>query len=219
MSNNKERYMNIYSSDDFLLNNNSKYSMSLTKRIVDLSICLFISPIVILLVFLIALVYPIFGGFKIFFCHERIGLNGKEFTLYKIRTLRENRSGHLKNIYEDELEIIPVIGNFLRLSRIDELPQILNILKGEMSWIGPRPEQSKYVKDMIFQTPEYKLRHIVRPGITGLAQINNPNAKAKDYKEKLKFDFEYISKSSLFFDLKIFHTSLTIILKNIFKSN
>jgi len=219
LSKNKEIYTNIYSSEDFLLNNNSKYSMSLTKRIFDLFICLLISPIVILLVFLIALVYPIFGGFKIFFCHERIGLNGKEFNLYKIRTYTENRSGHLKIVDKDELEIIPVIGNFLRLSRIDELPQILNILKGEMSWIGPRPEQSKYVKDIIFQTPEYKLRHIVRPGITGLAQINNPNAKVKDYNEKLKYDLEYISKSGLFFDLKIFYISLVIILKNIFKSN
>ena len=219
MNINQERYSIKNSSDEFLSNNKSKYSTSLAKRIFDLFFCLLISPIVILLIFLTVLVYPIFGGFKIFFRHERIGLNGKKFNLYKIRTFSENSLGHLKIVDKDEFEIIPVIGNFLRLSRIDELPQILNILRGDMSWIGPRPEQSKYVKDIILQTPEYKFRHIVRPGITGLAQINNPNATFKDYEEKLKFDLEYISKSGLFFDLKIFYFSLVIILKNIFKSN
>ena len=180
--------------------------MSLSKRIFDLFFCLFISPVVILLIFLTALVYPIFGGFKIFFRHERIGLNGKKFNLYKIRTFRENSLGHLKIVDKDELEIIPVIGNFLRLSRIDELPQILNILKGDMSWIGPRPEQSKYVKDIILQTPGYKLRHLVRPGITGLAQVNGYRGEIEtnlDIVNRIKFDVNYIENWSLLLDVKI----------------
>ena len=88
----------------------------------------------ILLVFLIALVYPIFGGYKIFFCHERIGLNGKEFTLYKIRTLRENRSGHLKNIYEDELENIrKEVKEFVKQSKKEAWSEYQDPLKSELN--------------------------------------------------------------------------------------
>lgn len=195
----------------------SSYSMSYVKRSFDIIFSILVSPIALLIIFFIILVYPLFDGFTVFFSHKRVGLNGKDFNLHKIRTYKKPKFSHLSVIDKDELEIVPVMGNFLRLSRIDELPQILNILKGEMSWIGPRPEQSMFVKDIVKQNPKYQLRHKIRPGITGLAQINNPEATFKEFEEKLNFDFEYISKSSLLLDFKIFLVSLRIILKNFVK--
>lgn len=213
---NKE-YINQVSVENFSSIQCSSYSISYIKRSFDIIFSILVSPIALVIIFFIVLVYPFFGGFSVIFSHKRVGLNGKEFNLHKIRTYKKNKISHLSVVDKDELEIVPVIGNFLRLSRIDELPQILNILKGEMSWIGPRPEQSVFVKDIVKQNPKYQLRHKIRPGITGLAQINNPDATFKEFEEKLNFDFEYISKSSLLLDFKIFLVSLRIIFKNFVK--
>ena len=213
---NKE-YINQVSVENFSSIQCSSYSISYVKRSFDIIFTILVSPIALVIIFFIVLVYPFFGGFSVVFSHKRVGLNGKEFNLHKIRTYKKNKLSHLSVVDKDELEIVPVIGNFLRLSRIDELPQMLNILKGEMSWIGPRPEQSMFVKDIVKQNPKYQLRHKIRPGITGLAQINNPDATFKEFEEKLNFDFEYISKSSLLLDFKIFLVSLRIILKNFVK--
>jgi lipopolysaccharide/colanic/teichoic acid biosynthesis glycosyltransferase len=213
---NKEHINQVFV-ENFSSIQSSSYSMSFVKRSFDIIFSILVSPIALLIIFFIILVYPLFDGFTIFFSHKRVGLNGKDFNLHKIRTYKKPKFSHLSVIDKDELEIVPVMGNFLRLSRIDELPQILNILKGEMSWIGPRPEQSMFVKDIVKQNPKYQLRHKIRPGITGLAQINNPDATFKEFEEKLNFDFEYISKSSLLLDFKIFLVSLRIIFKNFVK--
>ena len=213
---NKE-YINQVSVENFSSIQCSSYSISYVKRSFDIIFTILVSPIALVIIFFIVLVYPFFGGFSVVFSHKRVGLNGKDFNLHKIRTYKKNKLSHLSVVDKDELEIVPVIGNFLRLSRIDELPQMLNILKGEMSWIGPRPEQSMFVKDIVKQNPKYQLRHKIRPGITGLAQINNPDATFKEFEEKLNFDFEYISKSSLLLDFKIFLVSLRIIFKNFVK--
>ena len=213
---NKEHINQVFV-ENFSSIQSSSYSMSFVKRSFDIIFSILVSPIALLIIFFIILVYPLFDGFTIFFSHKRVGLNGKDFNLHKIRTYKKPKFSHLSVIDKDELEIVPIMGNFLRLSRIDELPQILNILKGEMSWIGPRPEQSMFVKDIVKQNPKYQLRHKIRPGITGLAQINNPDATFKEFEEKLNFDFEYISKSSLLLDFKIFLVSLRIIFKNFVK--
>ena len=213
---NKEHIHQVFV-ENFSSIQSSSYSMSFVKRSFDIIFSILVSPIALLIIFFIILVYPLFDGFTVFFSHKRVGLNGKDFNLHKIRTYKKPKFSHLSVIDKDELEIVPVMGNFLRLSRIDELPQILNILKGEMSWIGPRPEQSMFVKDIVKQNPKYQLRHKIRPGITGLAQINNPDATFKEFEEKLNFDFEYISKSSLLLDFKIFLVSLRIIFKNFVK--
>ncbi|MGY8846256.1 MAG: sugar transferase [Bacteroidia bacterium] len=213
----KKEHINQVSVENFSSVQSSSYSISYVKRSFDIIFSILVSPIALVIIFFVILVYPFFGGFSIFFSHKRVGLNGKDFNLHKIRTYKKNKISHLSVVDKDELEIVPVIGNFLRLSRIDELPQILNILKGEMSWIGPRPEQSMFVKDIVKKNPRYQSRHIVRPGITGLAQINNPDATFKEFEEKLKFDFEYICKSSPLLDFKIFLVSLRIIFRNFVK--
>jgi lipopolysaccharide/colanic/teichoic acid biosynthesis glycosyltransferase len=158
-------------------------------------------------------VYPLFSGFEFVFRHYRVGKNGCRFYLYKIRSLKKNHNNPRAGMVKGDGTVIPIIGHFLRQTRIDELPQFWNIIKGDMSWVGPRPEQLDFVKECIQKYPAYDARHAVRPGITGVAQIHNPNATIDDHQEKLIHDMEYLRKASLWMDLSILWQSVGIILK------
>lgn len=152
----------------------------------------------------------------VFFTQERMGYQGRPFTVYKFRTMMAEDS-------EDELDDaitksddrrITDLGRFLRRSRIDELPQIFNILRGEMSWIGPRPEAAVLSKWYENELAFYRYRHIVRPGITGWAQVNQGHvADVDQVLEKLHFDFYYIKYFSPWLDvlivLRTIHTMIT----------
>jgi lipopolysaccharide/colanic/teichoic acid biosynthesis glycosyltransferase len=110
-----------------------------------------------------------------------------------------------------DISILPIVGSFLRNYKIDELPQIWNILIGQMSWVGPRPEQSILVEEYIAKNPKFETRHLAKPGITGLAQVHNPTALADDFNEKLYFDLQYIEKASLWLDLSILLRSFRVV--------
>ncbi|WP_198158564.1 sugar transferase [Sphingomonas hankookensis] len=137
----------------------------------------------------------------------RIGYRGVPFTVYKFRTMvsGERAGGALDAAKTKSADArITRIGRFLRKSRIDELPQILNILKGEMSWIGPRPEARVLSEWYEGEIPFYRYRHIVRPGLTGWAQVNQGHvAEVEDVREKLYFDFYYIKNFSPWIDCLI----------------
>jgi lipopolysaccharide/colanic/teichoic acid biosynthesis glycosyltransferase len=109
--------------------------------------------------------------------------------------------------------VIPGLGKFLRQTRLDELPQIWNILRGDMSWVGPRPEQLAFVEQCKEKYPAYDARHAIKPGITGLAQIHNPDATMDDHQEKLVHDLQYIQTASLWLDIQILWKSLVVVLK------
>lgn len=151
------------------------------------------------------------------FRQERIGFRGKPFTVYKFRTMR-TRTVDKVDAREDAItrendDRVTRFGRFLRRSRIDELPQIVNILKGEMSWIGPRPEAavlSKWYEDEI---PFYRYRHVVRPGVTGWAQVMQGHvADVSEVRSKLYYDFYYIKNFSLWIDsLIVFRTMMTML--------
>jgi len=100
-------------------------------------------------------------------------------------------------------ERITIIGNILRKTRIDELPQLWNVLKGDISFVGPRPERPEFVKELIKKIPYYSIRQIVKPGLTGWAQINFSDASAKDALEKLQYDLYYIKNRSFIMDIII----------------
>nr|WP_246359624.1 sugar transferase [Sphingomonas yantingensis] len=142
------------------------------------------------------------------FRQQRIGFRGQPFTCYKFRTMRvapaaagDDRS-HAMTQSNDQR--ITRIGRFLRTSRLDELPQILNVLKGEMSWIGPRPEATVLSRWYEAELPFYRYRHIVRPGITGWAQVNQGHvADVDEVLHKLHFDFYYIRRFSPWLDILI----------------
>ena len=145
----------------------------------------------------------------VFFRQRRAGYRGNEFVVLKFRTMRraEDRSAPRELdsfITRDNDRRITRVGKFLRRTRIDELPQAFNILRGEMSWIGPRPEASRLSTWYQGEIPFYRYRHVVRPGITGWAQVNQGHvAGIADIRKKLQFDFYYIRNFSIWLDLLI----------------
>jgi len=148
---------------------------------------------------------------SIFFKQSRIGLNGKAFTCYKFRSMHVD-SEFNPYTQENDSRIFP-FGNTMRKVRIDELPQLLNILKGEMHLIGPRAEWDILVKDYEKLIPDYQKRHLVAPGITGLAQVCYPYGRnVEDAKKKLEFDMEYINNWSLWKEIKVLFMTVEVVL-------
>lgn len=176
------------------------------KRILDILICIigliFISPILLV----VALLVKIKLGSPIIFKQERPGLHGEIFKLYKFRTMtnEKNDSGELLN---DEVRLTE-FGKKLRASSLDELPEIFNIIIGDMSIVGPRPLMVKYLP---LYSEKQKRRHDVRPGLTGLAQISGRNAIT--WTERFNKDIEYVDNISLKLDMYIFFKTIYYVLK------
>jgi lipopolysaccharide/colanic/teichoic acid biosynthesis glycosyltransferase len=148
---------------------------------------------------------------SIFFKQSRIGLNGKPFMCYKFRSMHVN-SKFNPYTQENDSRIFP-FGNTMRKMRIDELPQLFNIIKGEMHLIGPRAEWDILVKDYEKIIPNYHERHIVAPGITGLAQVCYPYGRnVDDAKKKLEYDIDYINNWSLSKELMVIFKTIKVVL-------
>jgi exopolysaccharide biosynthesis polyprenyl glycosylphosphotransferase len=145
---------------------------------------------------------------------ERSGLNGKVFKVYKFRSMyqdAEKRTGPVWSQKDDPR--ITKVGRFIRRVRIDELPQIWNVFKGEMSLVGPRPERPFFVEQLAKEIPYYKRRLRVRPGITGWAQVKHKyDESVEDVKTKLQFDLFYIENMSLKTDIKILFRTVFVVL-------
>lgn len=190
----------------------SKY-YSFVKRILEsLTIFLF-SPIVILLCVFTALVIKINSRGTVFFIQERIGLRGKSFKMYKFRTMiTDSEANGVKFTSLNDSRIIPM-GKFLRKFRLDELPQLLNVLNGTMSLIGPRPEQVNFAKDFEINIPFYAYRHLIKPGITGWSQVVFGYAAGiEETAEKLGYDLYYIRYMGFWLDFLIVIKTLKTIL-------
>jgi lipopolysaccharide/colanic/teichoic acid biosynthesis glycosyltransferase len=147
----------------------------------------------------------------ILFYQTRIGLHNRPFQLIKIRSIRADfgKEPGAQHTHND----ITAVGRTLRKFRLDELPQIWNILRGEMSWVGPRPEVPYYFEHYSKLHPEYVQRQWVRPGITGPAQLNNPNATPNENLEKLTFDLQYVREATFLTDLRILTQSFLFVWK------
>ncbi len=188
-------------SHGFRITKNVAYSQG--KRIIDL----FLSTLVLILASPVLaaamLAVKLTSEGPIFFRQQRIGASEVPFTLIKLRTMQIGSDAKGDYTSVDDPRITP-IGNFLRKSRLDELPQLINVIRGEMSLIGPRAEWEKLVKNYEKEIPYYHLRHIVKPGITGWAQVNYPyGANLEDTINKLKYDLYYVRYFSLVMDLTI----------------
>ncbi len=139
----------------------------------------------------------------VFYRQTRVGRDHREFTIYKFRTMDDDHSAPTDWTAPGDTRITP-FGNLLRRSHLDELPQMINVLKGDLSIVGPRPEQPRYVDELTAKLPFYALRHSVRPGLTGWAQVKYGYAGDEtDAREKLQYDFYYLGHQSLRFDLVI----------------
>jgi len=163
---------------------------------------------------LIAVAVKISSPGPVFFKQVRTGLHEKQFLLYKFRTMRSDAEAGTGAVWaQDNDPRVTSIGKFLRKSRLDELPQLYNVLKGDMSFIGPRPERPEFVETLKQQIPYYSHRHFVKPGITGWAQIKYPyGASVEDAVEKLRYDLYYIKNLSITLDLLIFFETIKVIL-------
>ena len=144
---------------------------------------------------------------------ERVGLDGKPFTLMKFRSMRANAEAGGPAWAQTRDPRVTRIGSFMRKTRIDELPQLVNILRGEMSFIGPRPERPHFVEKLTEAIPFYHERARVKPGLTGWAQVNYPyGASIEDARAKLSYDLYYVKNRSLLFDILILLSTVRVIL-------
>jgi sugar transferase (PEP-CTERM system associated) len=153
------------------------------------------------------------GPGPVLYRQERVTKDGRVFWIMKLRTMRVNAEAHGAVWAAEKDNRITGVGNFLRRVRIDELPQLLNILKGEMSFVGPRPERPMFVKELAEKIPLYNERHMVKAGLTGWAQINYPyGASIDDARSKLSYDLYYVKNFSVLFDFVILLQTLRVVL-------
>jgi lipopolysaccharide/colanic/teichoic acid biosynthesis glycosyltransferase len=188
------------------------------KRVIDIVVALAaLLPLAFVIAF-VAMAIRVDSRGPVFFKQERIGFRGKKFMMFKFRTMRPvdpdaSDCPISAAMTKDADARITRVGRFLRRHRIDELPQVLNILKGEMSWIGPRPEAEPLARHYERQIPFYGYRHMVRPGITGWAQVSQGHVVEVDaIRDKLKYDFYYIKNFSGWLDALIAARTVRILL-------
>jgi len=163
---------------------------------------------------LVALAIKIDSCGPIFYRQERLGRNGKIFKLLKFRSMKNNAEEKTGPVWAQENDDrITRVGKIIRKLRLDEIPQMINVLRGEMSFVGPRPERPHFVEQLERKIPFYVKRFGVKPGITGWAQIEYPyGASQNDALEKLKYDLYYIKNMSIFSDLSIIFRTVRIVL-------
>jgi exopolysaccharide biosynthesis polyprenyl glycosylphosphotransferase len=147
----------------------------------------------------------------------RVGLNGQPFTIHKFRSMRSDAEAKTGPVWSagDGDPRITAVGRFMRKTRLDEIPQLWNVLLGDMSLIGPRPERPAFVEQLTKQIPFYGQRHVVKPGVTGWAQVRYTyGASVEDAIEKMQYDLYYVKHMSLRFDLLIaLETVKTVVLR------
>jgi lipopolysaccharide/colanic/teichoic acid biosynthesis glycosyltransferase len=187
------------------------------KRVWDTAVTIVLLPILVPLLLLIALAVRLDSKGPVLFRQLRMGYRGRTFTMYKFRSMtvagEKPEDARLSAMTQDDDDRVTRVGRFLRRYRMDELPQAINILKGEMSWIGPRPEAVPLSLWYEEELPFYRYRHIVRPGISGWAQVRQGHvAEVDDVLWKLHYDFYYIKNFSFWLDLLIIARTIRTVL-------
>jgi sugar transferase (PEP-CTERM system associated) len=184
------------------------------KRLIDLTLSVVLGVVALPLMVLTAIAIWLESGRPVLYCQERVGENGRTFTLCKFRSMGINaEAGGTPMWAKDDDERVTRVGRFIRKSRLDELPQLWNVLRGDMSFVGPRPERPYFVAALAKEIPFYQQRHAVKPGITGWAQVKyRYGASLEDAMEKLRYDLYYIKHLSVFFDLTIVFDTVKVVL-------
>ena len=184
------------------------------KRIMDILVSLAVLVLTLPLMLITALLIKLDNPGPIFYRQERVGLHGRPFTLFKFRSMSvDAEAGGRPRWASQKDPRVTRVGGFIRSTRIDELPQLLNVLRGEMSFVGPRPERPHFVEQLAEIIPFYHERSYVKPGITGWAQVNFPyGASVEDAKQKLSYDLYYAKNRSLILDIVILFSTIRVIL-------
>jgi len=196
-------------SEGFKLNNTKLAAKVGVDWVVGVLLLLLCLPII----GLAGLAIAVESGFPIFYRQERVGRGGRPFRIFKLRTMRQDAEQDGPQFASEDDPRITRIGRFLRRARLDELPQLINVFRGEMAIVGPRPERPVFVNQFESLSPYFALRHSVRPGITGWAQVMYGYASGSDEAlEKLSYDLYYIKHFSLRQDLEILLRTVSVVL-------
>ena len=182
-----------------------------------LDICAGIVGLILLapLFLITAMLIKIFSRGPVFYTQTRVGKDGVLFQIYKFRTMKTDAESGTGAVWAQEKDnrVIPYIGDFLRKAHIDEIPQFVNILKGDMSLIGPRPERPEFVEKFKAQIPDYEKRLHIKPGLTGLAQVwHRYDRNLADVRKKIKYDLLYIRKLCLWTDFRILLRTFRVVI-------
>lgn len=196
-----------------LSSNNEKKLYQFFRRFLDIIVSIIGLVIFAALIPLIVILNLFSNKGPLFYTQKRVGQKGIEFTIYKLRSMVVNAEKDGAKYAEKNDKRITPFGKFLRNTRLDEFPQFYNILKGDMSLIGPRPERIEFVKDLEDKISFYAIRHVVKPGLTGWAQVKFPYAGTiEEQEKKLRYDLFYIKEQSPYLDFKIIIKTVTTIL-------
>lgn len=189
--------------------NKTDKKYELIKRAIDIVFAIVLGIITLPVIIITCILVKLESTGPAIYKQERLGKDGQEFMVYKIRSMRSDAEKNGAQWASKNDDRVTKVGKFIRKSRIDELPQLLNLLRGEMTLVGPRPERKIFVEEFEMITPGFKKRLVVKPGLTGLAQVSG--GYDLNHKEKLKYDMEYIRNRNLLLDIKIMIKTIKVI--------
>jgi sugar transferase (PEP-CTERM system associated) len=183
------------------------------KRIFDLVCSIILLTLAAPVMVLAAIAIVVESGFPIFYRQERIGLDGKPFDVIKFRSMRTDAEKDVPKWATSGDSRVTRVGKIIRKIRVDELPQLISVLKGDMSLVGPRPERQHFIDKLTPVIPFYAVRHSVKPGVTGWAQVRYPyGASIDDSAQKLQYDLYYVKNHTLFLDMLILFETVGVVL-------
>jgi sugar transferase (PEP-CTERM system associated) len=183
------------------------------KRVVDVVLSIVGMVLAAPLMALTALAVRLDTPGPVVYAQERVGEHGRTFMVYKFRSMRTDAEVGTPIWARDQDERVTRVGRIIRLTRLDEIPQLWNVLRGDMSFVGPRPERPFFIEQLAEAIPFYRQRHAVKPGVTGWAQVKyRYGASIDDAREKLRYDLYYIKHMSIIFDLTIVFDTIKVIL-------
>lgn len=191
----------------------SRKRHAILKRVFDISLATLLLLATLPIGLITSVLIKLESSGPVLFTQRRTGLHNKEFDVIKFRSMRQDAEKHGAKWASEHDNRVTQVGRFIRKTRIDELPQLLNVLKGEMSLIGPRPEREVFISELEKKIPYYRFRHAVRPGISGLAQVKYCyGASLEDAVWKHKYDIYYIKHYNVLMDIKILFMTIRTVL-------
>ena len=196
------------------MNLKRRYIHTILKTLIDYSVTLLCLTLLIPVIVLLIIAIRLEGRGPVFYSQKRIGKSGRSFNIYKFRSMYLGTAEGIQLLSDKNDIRITSVGRFMRKFKMDEIPNLINVLKGEMSLVGPRPEQQYFIDQILLRNPDYTLLQQVKPGITSWGQVKYGYASNVDEMiERLEYDIFYIKNRSLWFDLKIASYTIGVVLK------